>query len=34
LVIIRAREVNFMIMSRISRFYYGLKDRFRKTTPP
>jgi len=33
-VIIRAREVNFMIMSRISRFYYGLKDRFSKTTPP
>ena len=33
-VIIRAREVDFMIMNRISKFYYGLKERMRKTTPP
>jgi len=33
-VIIRAREVNFMIMNRISRLYYDFKNRFKKTTPP
>jgi lipopolysaccharide export system permease protein len=33
-VVVKGHEVNFMIMSRISSFYYDLKNRVKKTTPP